>query len=141
MIAPVSSTTTRNRRCSEKKVRRCRPESASTPRSARLVIRPARHSSRVSLPLSAFDSGDPGRGAFADRLGMVLLQIMGARAELHQFAIVQAGSKTLGKAGRNEGTGISGEKQLWILGRCQRCMRLLEDGIDVRRLARDRQFG
>jgi hypothetical protein len=33
MIAPVSSTTTRNRLCAEKKVRRCRPESASIPRS------------------------------------------------------------------------------------------------------------
>src|SRR5829696_2476971 len=114
MIAPVSSTTTRNRRCAEKKVRRCRPE--STPHSARPVIRPARRSSRVSLPLSAFDSGDPGRGAFADRLGMILLQIMGARAELHQFAILQPGSKALGKAGRDEGAGISGEKQLGIRG-------------------------
>src|SRR6185436_10160361 len=65
---------------------------------------------------------------------------MGARAELHHFAILQAGSKTLGKAGRDEGAGIPSEKQLWIMGRCQRRMRLLEDGIDVRRLARDRQF-
>ena len=45
---------------------------------------------------------------------MILLQIMGARAELHQFAIVQAGSKTLGKAWRDEGAGIPGEKQLGI---------------------------
>ena len=45
MIAPLSSTTRRNRRCSEKKVRRCRPGSASVPRSERLVILPARISS------------------------------------------------------------------------------------------------
>ena len=60
MIAPVSSTTTRNRRCSEKKVRRCRPESASTPRSARLVILPARISSCSRAGRQAEPFGDDG---------------------------------------------------------------------------------
>ena len=41
-IAPDASTTRRNRRCVVQKVSRCRPRSASTPRSEMLVILPAR---------------------------------------------------------------------------------------------------
>ncbi len=44
----------------------------------------------ISVLPGALDPADPGRGGLADRFGMIFLEIMGPRAELHQLAIVQA---------------------------------------------------
>src|SRR5262249_18562191 len=61
-----------------------------------------------------FDSGDPACNRASDRLRMVLLQIMQARAELDHRDVAQSGGKLPCKGRRSQRAGIADEQQLGI---------------------------
>ena len=88
MIAPVSSTTTRNRRCSEKKVRRCRPQIGVDP-----ALGKARDPARAHLFLQ---QGGRQAEAFGDDGGV---DLHGAVLEFDRFHALHLMVRCGGHAG------------------------------------------
>src|ERR1700719_2826434 len=108
------------------------------------MIRTSMYESRCTnlacCPASPLDLSDPGGDGSADRVGMILLEIVPAGAEPDELAIVQSCSETLGKCGRYERTGVCRKHELGIARGLERRMRRLKNGVHIRGFARDRQL-
>src|SRR5262245_62213837 len=88
----------------------------------------------------ALDLRDPRRDRSADRVGMILLQKVSARPELHEPAVVKGRGEAFGEGGGDERSRIAREQQLGIARGCERRVRAFENGMQVGGLARDRQL-
>src|SRR6266700_4465275 len=87
-----------------------------------------------------FDSRDPSRQRAADGLGMILLQVVQSSSEMHHAAMLERGGKFAGEGRRDDCPGLAGEKQFWKWRGPERGVGGLEHGVNVRRLARDREL-